>query len=250
MLTSRQNSEVKRLRALASQKKARDLSGQFYGDSPKLLLEAIGRRLEVTSVLGTGPRPGYLPGDVPYQETDPEIIDYISPQASPQGIVFSARIPVSAEKPTLKNAVILESIQDPGNLGTLIRTANAFGAGWVILTGSCADLWSAKTLRASMGAVFRQRTAVLTLEELSALREREGAVLLGAALSDRSRDLRLVKYESPAVCIGNEGNGLSRRLLEMCNEEIIIPMVPDCESLNASAAGAVVMWELLGRRLP
>ena len=139
---------------------------------------------------------------------------------------------------------MLETVQDPGNVGTVIRTANAFGMDAVILTGDCADIYNPKTVRATMGAIFRQRVITCTLDGLRALLEKNRLPLYGAALSDRARDIRGVELKNAAAAIGSEGHGLSRALLDMCESELIIPMQPGSESLNAGIAAAVVMWEM------
>jgi len=128
--------------------------------------------------------------------------------------------------------------------GTILRTANALSMDSVILTGDCADVYNPKTVRASMGAVFRQRVFTMTRKEMRAYLSSKGMKLYGAALSDKSRDIRLVELEGCAVAIGSEGKGLSKEFLELCDGEIIIPMNEQCESLNAGVAAAIVMWEL------
>lgn len=144
----------------------------------------------------------------------------------------------------ITNAVVLENLQDPGNVGTVIRTANAFGIDAVILVGDCADLYNPKTVRASMGAIFRQRVIRLNVSELKALCLNEKLALYGAALSDTAQDIGEVSLLNAAVAIGSEGRGLSEDFLKLCDGQIIIPMKPCAESLNAAIAAAVVMWEM------
>ena len=139
---------------------------------------------------------------------------------------------------------MLEGVQDPGNVGTVIRTANALGMDAVALTGACADLYSPKTVRAAMGALFRQPVLTCTTDELMQLLHARGLKLYGAALTDAAQDLRHVPLSPAAVAIGSEGRGLSAQLLAQCDGQIIIPMQPGAESLNAAVAAAVVMWEI------
>ena len=160
------------------------------------------------------------------------------------GPVFTVKIPAAEDAAKLKNALVLETVQDPGNVGTVIRTANAFNIDAVILTGDCADLYNPKTVRATMGAIFRQRVISCALGELPMLLAGSGLALYGAALSERAQDIRTLNIRSAAVAIGSEGKGLSRELLSLCEGELIIPMNPDSESLNAAVAAAVVMWEM------
>ena len=144
----------------------------------------------------------------------------------------------------LDNAIVLENVQDPGNVGTVIRTANALNIGTVILTGACADLYQPKTVRATMGAFFRQNVIRLEREYLSDFLHDQGLPLYGAALSDKACDLRGLSLKHAAVAIGSEGQGLSEELLRLCDGELIIPMNPDSESLNAAVAASIVMWEM------
>ena len=153
-------------------------------------------------------------------------------------------VPEAERDRPLKNAIVLENVQDPGNVGTVIRTANAFGIGAVLLVGACADLYNPKTVRATMGAIFRQRVEQLSVDEMKALLCENALPLYGAALSDGARDIRQAELRQAAVAIGSEGNGLSRELLALSDGQIIIPMTPESESLNAGVAASVVMWEM------
>ena len=113
----------------------------------------------------------------------------------------------------------------------------------MFLVNGCADLYNPKTLRATMGAVFRCPVWTVGAEELSALLKRNGIPLYGAALREDTLDARAVDYNRCAVAIGSEGRGVSRQALEMCEKTLKIPMRERCESLNAAAAAAVVLWE-------
>ena len=120
-------------------------------------------------------------------------------------------------------AIVLESVQDPGNVGTVIRTANAFGVDAVLLVGECADLYGPRTVRATMGGIFRQRAFAVSRDELSGLLEKNCLKLFGAALSDSALDVCAAVFSHCAVCIGSEGGGLSQELLELCSGQVIIP---------------------------
>jgi TrmH family RNA methyltransferase len=142
----------------------------------------------------------------------------------------------------IKNAIVLESVQDPGNVGTVVRTAAAFDIDAVVLTGGCADLYNPKTVRSTMGAIFRQY--VLETDDMTGFLKESGLQLYGAALSDRAEDIRNAGVKNAAVAIGSEGRGLSARLLSLCEKTVIIPMTENSESLNAAVAASVVMWEM------
>ena len=241
-LTSRKNETVRRLRLLGTDRGARRAAGEFLCSGAKLLDEALRHGAAVTCVLWAGPPGRAVPGAAQYA-VPREILDYVSPLKNAADPVFSVKIrpwPPAAPGKTL----VLETVQDPGNLGTVLRTANALGLDTVILTGDCADPYGPKAVRAGMGAVFRQRFYELSRAQTREYLARHGLRLAGAALSGRAEDLRLADLRDTAVAIGSEGQGLSRELLDMCTGEVIIPMHGQCESLNAAAAAAIIIWEL------
>ena len=243
-ITSRKNPYVMRLRALASDAGLRRESGETVLDGAKLLGEALSADSELTGILcaeGTA-----LPQGLRCRVyTAPaELVAYASPVKNSPGPVFSLRMPQPPAPEAVRRAVVLEDMQDPGNVGTLIRTANALGIDAVILAGSCADRTLPRTVRASMGAAFRQYVRECTVSELPGVLSGFGLTLYGATLGEGARDLRSVDLTRVAVAVGNEGHGLSDEILDMCAGTVIIPMKPGSESLNAAAAGAIVMWEL------
>ena len=175
-ITSRSNPLMTHLRKLGSSHSYRAKTGEYLGDSGKLLQEAIRWGAELTAVVCTqGSELPQLPAGVRAVEVPRGLMEYISPMETPQGLLFSARRP-SAGLPgelTGKRYLALEGVQDPGNVGTILRTADAFEADGLFLLAGCADLYSPKTLRASMGAAFRRPVWSSTLEELRTLLDRE-----------------------------------------------------------------------------
>ena len=231
-ISSRKNTYIANVRALASDGAYRREQGQFLCDGIKTLREAVAFGAEIVSVLWKE-QPTEVEGLAGAKEyaAPAELFDYASPLKNSPGPLFAVRMRrIGAAR--LKNAIVLEGVQDPGNVGTVIRTANAFGVDAVILTGVCADLYNPKTVRATMGAIFRQRVLELPLAELR------------AALSETARDFREIPLDNAAVAVGSEGNGLSAELLAICDRQLIIPMRPDSESLNAGVAASVIMWEM------
>lgn len=142
--------------------------------------------------------------------------------------------------------MLCESLRDPGNVGTVIRTAYAFGIDLLILSGDCADLYNAKTLRGSMGTLFSQR--ILRTDDLAdtiTLLQSKGRRVYAAALDENALQLGSFAFDKrDCAVIGNEGHGLSPRVLQVCSEKVYIPMAGDAESLNASVAASVLMWEM------
>ena len=244
-ISSRKNEYIRALRQLAGDAAYRRERGEYLCDGMKTLREALSFGGIVTSVLWKDEAQDIaLPVDCVQYISDGELFDYASPMKNSPGPLFTVKIPDADKTSPIKNAIVLETVQDPGNVGTVIRTANAFGTDAVILTGDCADLYNHKTVRATMGAIFRQRVICCEREELAALLSKNNLNLYGAALSKRAEDIRKVDIKNAAVAVGSEGRGLSEALLSMCRGELIIPMQPDSESLNASIAAAIVMWEM------
>ena len=244
-ITSRKNRYITHVRALASDADYREAAGEFLCDGAKLLTEALAFGAEVVSVLWKGEAgDAALPESILQYIAPDELFDYASPMKNSPGPLFAVRIPREDSAAELKNAIVLEHVQDPGNVGTVIRTAAAFKIGAVILTGDCADLYNPKTVRATMGAIFRERVIRKPLDELAEYLKAQKLSLFGAALSDRAEDMRTLDVSGAAVAIGNEGRGLSRELLDMCEKELIIPMDASSESLNAAVAASVIMWEM------
>lgn len=242
-LSSRQNKIIAHVRKLGADKAYRHSCGEAVCDGLKLLKEAAMWNMDIGVVLWCGEPELALPESVRQYRVPAELLDYASPLKNSAGPLFTFRMP-SWPQAEPGRCLVLETVQDPGNLGTVLRTANALSMDSVILTGSCADVYNPKTVRAAMGAVFRQRVFCMERDELRAYLDKHGLKLYGAALSDKSRDIRELSLENAAVAIGSEGKGLSREMLDICDGELIIPMNKACESLNAGVAAAIVMWEL------
>ena len=244
-LTSRKNEYIRRLRLLAADGKYRCECGEYVCDGLKLLKEAVQFHAELTSVLWKNEAADVCGiENAPQYIADSELFDYASPMKNSPGPVFTVKIPSENSEAKIRNALVLETVQDPGNVGTVIRTANAFGIDAVILTGDCADLYNPKTVRSTMGAIFRQRVLTLEAAELKALLEKNSLPLYGAALHQNSALITDVSLKNAAAAVGSEGRGLSGEVLAMCDKTVFIPMQPDSESLNAAVAASVIMWEM------
>jgi len=241
-ITSRKNPYIVHLRALAADGAYRRARGEFVCDGEKLLREALSSGMRVTSVLGAGEEG--LPDAGRVYLAPQDLVEYASPLRNSPGPVFTVKIPEIPVPERPKNALILENVQDPGNVGTVVRAADALGIGTVVLVGECADLWSPRTSRATMGAVFRQPVATTDIDGLPELLSRFSLPLFGAALCAGAADIRELPVGKAAVAIGNEGSGLSEKLLSLCEKKLVIPMSPRSESLNAAMAATIVMWEM------
>ena len=245
-ITSRQNPLCTHLRKLSSSAAYRRQCGEFLCDSPKLLQEALlwGSELH-TVVVTAGTEAPPLPKGVRLVEVPADVMKSVSPMETPQGTLFICAIHTEPlpEMLTGRRYVVLDTLQDPGNVGTILRTADAFHADGMFLVNGCADLYNPKTLRATMGAVFRCPVWTVGAEELSALLKKSGIPLYGAALREDTLDARAADYSRCAIAIGSEGRGLTDAVLAVCDRTIKIPMSEHCESLNAAAAATVLLWE-------
>lgn len=243
-ITSRHNPLMGHIRRLAGSAAYRWETGEFLCDSPKLLQEALLWQAEITAVVTISPLPR-LPEHIRQVQVPEDVMASISPVKTPQGVLFTCRLPQAPLPRSLtgRRYVLLDGVQDPGNVGTILRTLDAFDADGLLLTGGCADPYGWKAVRSSMGAVFRRPIYSGTPEELAALLHRSDLSLYGAALREDTVDARQADYTRCVLAIGSEGRGLSREVLDLCDQTIRIPMSDRCESLNAAIAAAVLLWE-------
>ncbi len=247
IITSRQNPLMTHLRKLASSRSYRKKSGEYLCDGTKLLAEALKWGAEVkTVVFSAGVDIPPLPDGVRAVRVSEELMRSVSPMETPQGALFTVALPEVQLPETLsgKHYLVLDGVQDPGNVGTILRTADAFDCDGVFLVNACADLYNPKTARATMGAIFRREAYTVTAEELFALLRKSGVPLYGTALRDDTVPLAEANLARAAVAIGSEGRGLSQQVLDECAKTLKIPMNPRCESLNAAIAATVVLWEM------
>ena len=233
-ITSRQNPLMTHLRKLASSRSYRKKSGEYLCDGTKLLDEALKWGAPVqTAVFSDGVEIPTLPDTVRAVRVSEDLMRSVSPMETPQGVLFTG-----------KHYLVLDGVQDPGNVGTILRTADAFECDGVFLVNACADLFNPKTARATMGAIFRREAYSVTPEELFALLSKSGVPLYGTALREDTVPLSDANLSKAAVAIGSEGRGLSQQMLDECAKTLKIPMSPRCESLNAAIAATVVLWEM------
>ena len=165
---------------------------------------------------------------------------------TPQNVIFSCEQPqwTADALDGAGQVLLLDGLQDPGNLGTILRTAEAFALGAVVLCEGCADPFSPKVVRSTMGAVFRLPCVMLTLAETAERLHRNGLPLYATALHEDSVPLSSVSLSKAAVIIGSEGKGVTEQALRLSDRRVIIPMKGRAESLNAGVAAAIVIYEM------
>ena len=242
-ITSRKNPFVQQVRRLLTSRKERQQAGLFVADGTKLLQEAVRFWDGLDTVILTEGVEVQVPEHIRVVTVSREIMEYISPMETPQGALFLCKLPQQTVFQPKPGMLLLDGIQDPGNIGTILRTADALDIPVALLKG-CADPYSHKVVRASMGAVFRTPVVQTTWAEAQKACRDAGIPIGVTALSHRAEDLRSAKLLQMAVVIGSEGQGVRQEILECADRELIIPMNPRCESLNAAIAAAIVMWQM------
>ena len=242
-ITSRKNPLLQQVKKLLSSKKAREEAGLFAADGTKLLQEAVKYYPGLDTVILSEGVDAQVPDHVRLIRVPGDVMESISPMASPQGALFLCRLPEKKPFRAQSGMLILDGIQDPGNLGTILRTADALDIPVVLLEG-CADPYSHKVVRSSMGAVLRRDVIQSTWAQVQAACAEAGIPVAVTALSPRAKDIRGVALSQMAVVIGSEGQGVRQEILDSAGHELIIPMNAHCESLNAAVAATIVMWQM------
>ena len=258
-ITSRKNEIIKEYRKLSASSSCRREQEKLPLEGARLCCDAAESGLKVLSLFYTEEAAekygDYLKiirdfAPVEYLISQP-VAQCLSETKNPQGVFCVCSLPSeNSDIPSSlsgKHYLMLENIQDPANLGAVLRTAEAVGIGGVILTGSCCDAYSPKALRAGMGAafrlpIFRRESAPETVACLN-----EAGFRTLAAVPDRDAvPVTLTDFSIPSVAvIGNEGNGLTDETEQACIMRVTIPMKGRAESLNAAASAAVLMWEMM-----
>ena len=239
LITSKDNSFIKSVLKLKT-KKGRQKTGEFILDGYRIVMHAIENNIELTAIIMT--EEFSKAHEVEFANkiiTSESIMKTLVETESPQGIIAIAKI---KELPIKNGPVLfLDQIQDPGNLGTLIRTAEAAGFGGVMLRKGCTDPYSQKSIRSSMGSIVS--IPIITGLETDDLLKLDYKIY-GAAL-EGGKPYKKVSYPSESVLIiGNEAGGIAKEVLDIVHERVYIPMKGDVESLNASIAGGILMFEI------
>lgn len=230
-------------------KKFRKQEGLFICEGERLVFDAIKFREPSYIIVSES----FYKKDFPYKtyEVTETIFKKLSETVSPQGIMAVFKTDVkNIEDITPCNTVILNRLQDPGNLGTILRTAKAAGFNNIILDSECVDIYNAKTVRSSMSALFNLNIFISSSlkEDIISLKTK-GFTVIGTVLDSDSVNLYKENFDGPvAFIIGNEASGMDKDLAEYCDKKVIIPMEEGIESLNASVAGSIVMYEILRRQ--
>jgi len=242
-ITARKNPLLQQVRRLLSSRRERQQAGLFVADGIKLLEEAVKWWPGLDTVILSDGVQVDLPEGVRTVYVPQDVMASVSPMETPQGALFLCRLPQPQPFAPQAGMLLLDGIQDPGNLGTILRTADALNVPVALLEG-CADPYGHKVVRASMGAVFRRPVIQTTWQEAEKACAQAHIPVAVTALSDRAQDIRQACLKKMAVVIGSEGQGVRKQIIESAAEELIIPMQAHCESLNAAVAATIVMWQM------
>jgi len=242
-ITSRSNPLCVHIKKLGNSNRYREKHGQFICDGSKLLGEAIAAKADIATILTTGDIPQNCPVGASLYHVTEDLMDSLSLLKTPQDVLFICRIKDFSEFDyTSGTHILLDNIQDPGNVGTIIRSACAFGIDSVMLTDDSADIYNPKSVRASMGAIFKLPIVKKTNDEINELRK-AGVKFIGTSNSIRAVDVRHEDFNNTVIILGNEGRGISYNFLALCDKVVKIPLSPECESLNVAIAASIIMWE-------
>ena len=247
VITSRSNPLVKSILALRD-KKARRERGEYIAEGIKQVREAVACGCKISCIVYAESFSGerFFP-DLAQTVSD-SVFEKLSEEVTPQGVLAVIKIPDTSVRAPQGRCLLLDGVSDPGNVGTMIRTADAMGLDGVVLSRECCDLYNMKTLRAAMGSLFRMPVLVTDMEDF--LHRYRGQLTSYAAVVGEATPLTEVSFPGRSVIlIGNEGNGLSAHQAACCDSRITIPMTGRAESLNAAMAATILMWELSRSRM-
>ncbi len=260
VITSKDNEMIKHIRKL-KEKKHRDENNEFIIEGLKLLEEAINENAIIKKVIICDDcnLEGEIYNTLKYEiaklnciYVSEKIFDYISDVKTPQGIMaVIEKNKNDSKKINFDDDIILilDNIQDPGNVGTILRTADSLNIKQIIISKDSNDAYSPKVVRSTMGAIFRINVMesddlVKTIKEL----KRHKINIVSTSL-DTNKSMYDVSYNKTAIVIGNEANGVSKEIQELSDNKVKIPMLGKTESLNAAVAASVILYEAMREKL-
>ncbi len=242
--------------AKLSDRKYRQKEKLFFFEGKKLLSEALDKNIPLVRVFATEENAALLaslPKNVETYLVSDSVYEKISAENSPEGVFCVARhLDRLHKNATIYNMIekgsrfMAVSVRDPGNLGTIMRSAKAMGIDCLLLSADCADLYHPRVIRGAMGALFSLPTLTVSdpVASVDALRK-TGYKVYATALTPTAMDVRKVEI-TPSTCfiVGNEGHGLPKEIVDAADSAVIIPMNPGSESLNVAAASSLLLWEM------
>ena len=243
-ITSKDNNKIKNVVKLVTDKKLRKKEGLFVGEGVVNLKEAASSGAVITEIYFSSEHESIV-NDIscPEKYLVPEkLIEHMSDVKTPQGVIFVVK---QDEETSLSEGAVLalDNVRDSGNMGTIIRTAEGLGIKNIVLLGDCVDVYNPKTVRATMGSIFRVKPVKRDFDDLRAWADDHDMKIYATALSDKATDIREVNLSNAVAIIGNEARGVCEEVLNGSDGHIIIP-IKSAQSFNASIAAAIVLWEM------
>ena len=243
MITSKNNPLIKETATLKD-KKGRKQLGAFLVEGRKMTQECLLGGLTVEKIFVTEGMEYSFPVDADQVVTVSEdVMRHLSDEKTPQGVLCRVKTPMHSLCAPKGNCLFLDGVADPGNMGAIIRTANAAGYEEIYLTKECTDPYSPKSVRASMSGVFFTKLYIAERNDILALFKNEGVELVVADMGG----VNLFSFTPPkrfALAIGNEANGISKETRLAADSTVMIPMRSEQESLNAAVAAGISMYLL------
>lgn len=254
VINSKDNPHIKEIISIMKNRKNRYKNGLFVAEGLRFCREAVLSNVKIKEAFLSEEFIKKHPDDTAFFKENCSSIFGISENVckkigttvNSQGIFCLCEMPQNNMDLKGDKYIVLENLNDPGNIGTVIRTAEAFGISGVILAGNCADIYSPKVLRSTMGTIFRMPIYKFeNILELKKQLECNNIALYGAVLDKQSKKLSETLFKDKvAIAIGNEANGLSDEAKALCDQFVFIEMNGNAESLNAAVAASIIMWEL------
>lgn len=240
LITSLENKKIKKYVSLKDAKR-RKVEKLFLVEGEHLVYEAYQKGFLVDVLLLDGESMAFhVPFDITYVTSD--ILKKVSTLTTPSKIIGVCR-EIEKKNHFGKHVLILDDIQDPGNLGTIIRSSVAFSVDTIILSTNSVDIYNDKVLRSTQGMIFNMNIFYTDLEKIIPVLQKDGFKVLGTDVVS-GVDVRKIKTDKYALVMGNEGHGVSDKIKSLCNQNLYIQMNDNCESLNVAVAASILLYEL------
>ena len=259
IITSKDNEIIKKIRKL-KEKKYRDANNEYLIEGIKLIKEAVEEKAKIKLIVvcEESIEDGDIDQKLLYEiakydciYVNKKVFSILTDVQNPQGILAVIEKKNNEENINYKEdiIVVLDGIQDPGNLGTILRTIDSVGLSQVIVSKETADSYNPKVVRSTMGAIFRVNVIESEdlLKTLKNLKKHKYKIM--ATSLETNNSIYDVEYNKKVIVIGNEANGVSKNVLEYADEKIKIPMLGKTESLNASVATSIILYEYVRRKI-
>lgn len=259
IITSKDNEIIKNIRKL-KEKKYRDANNEYLIEGIKLIKEAVEEKAKIKLIVvcEESIEDGDIDQKLLYEiakydciYVNKKVFSILTDVQNPQGILAVIEKKNNEENINYKEdiIVVLDGIQDPGNLGTILRTIDSVGLSQVIVSKETADSYNPKVVRSTMGAIFRVNVIESEdlLQTLKNLKKHKYKIM--ATSLETNNSIYDVEYNKKVIVIGNEANGVSKNVLEYADEKIKIPMLGKTESLNASVATSIILYEYVRRKI-